>query len=143
MYGIPETLPIKENSALSPINVYGYTKSVIEKMLIDYGDAHQLNSLRLRYFNACGADKNLRSGEAHDPEVHLIPNILQSIGSNKVFQLFGDDYNTRDGTNIRDYIHVSDLADAHVLALKYLLNSATYGEPKNIVEVVNLGTCNG
>jgi UDP-glucose 4-epimerase len=138
MYGNPETLPIQENSKLAPINVYGYTKSVIEKMLLDYSQSYQFNSIRLRYFNACGADSKLRSGEVHDPEVHLIPNILKSIGTDKVFELFGNDYKTKDGTCMRDYIHVSDLALAHVKALELLLNSE-----QTVCEVVNLGTGQG
>jgi UDP-glucose 4-epimerase len=137
MYGIPESLPIMENSRLQPINVYGYTKSVIEKMLLDYHNSFGFESIRLRYFNACGADNSGRTGECHSPETHLIPCILQSVGSGKVFQMFGNDYNTPDGTNVRDYIHVSDLANAHVLALNKLF------ETPNLCEVVNLGTGSG
>jgi UDP-glucose 4-epimerase len=137
MYGIPEQLPITEDSPLRQINVYGYTKSVIEKMLIDYAKSYALNSIRLRYFNACGADYQLRSGEVHEPEVHLIPNILQSVGTDKVFKLFGNDYKTKDGTCVRDYIHVSDLAQAHVLALSHLLKVENQ---ESISQVLNLGT---
>lgn len=138
MYGNPDTLPIQENSKLSPINVYGYTKSIIEKMLFDYSEAYDMSSIRLRYFNACGADVNLRSGEVHEPEVHLIPNILKSIGTDKVFELFGNDYKTKDGTCMRDYIHVSDLASAHVKALELMLKTKEL-----MCEVVNLGTGRG
>jgi UDP-glucose 4-epimerase len=137
MYGVPETLPISENSKIAPINIYGYTKSVIERMLSDYHDVFSLNSIALRYFNACGGDKLKRTGECHDPEIHLIPCILQSVGTDKVFQLYGDDYNTPDGTNVRDYIHVSDLASGHVKALDYLFaNDST-------CEAINLGTGSG
>ena len=137
MYGIPETLPIKENSKLQPINIYGYTKSVIEKMLQDYNQVFGLNSISLRYFNACGADEQMRTGECHFPEIHLIPCILQSIGTEKVFELYGNDYNTSDGTNVRDYIHVTDLATGHVKALEYLFAN------DNICEAINLGTGSG
>ncbi len=123
MYGNPETLPIKESSKLEPVNIYGYTKSVIEKMLQDYNQVFGLNSISLRYFNACGADEQTRTGECHSPEIHLIPCILQSIGTEKIFELYGDDYNTPDGSNVRDYIHVTDLASGHVKALEYLFNN--------------------
>jgi UDP-glucose 4-epimerase len=137
MYGIPESLPIKENFKLQPINIYGYTKSVIEKMLQDYNQVFGMNSITLRYFNACGADKQMRTGECHFPEIHLIPNILQSVGTDKIFELYGDDYDTRDGTNVRDYIHVTDLADGHVKALEYLFVN------HNTAEAINLGTGSG
>ena len=137
MYGIPKILPITESSYLAPINTYGYTKSVIEKMLLDYHTSFGFESIRLRYFNACGGDQLMRTGECHNPEIHLIPCILQSIGSDKVFQLFGNDYDTPDGTNIRDYIHVSDLANAHFLAINKMF------EQENICEAINLGTGTG
>jgi UDP-glucose 4-epimerase len=128
MYGVPESLPISENSKIQPINIYGYTKSVIERMLQDYNQVFGMNSIALRYFNACGADKQMRTGECHFPEIHLIPNILQSVGTDKVFELFGNDYNTPDGTNVRDYIHVTDLASGHVKALEYLFHNETEKE---------------
>jgi UDP-glucose 4-epimerase len=128
MYGIPESLPISENSKIQPINIYGYTKSVIERMLQDYNQIFGMNSVALRYFNACGADKQMRTGECHFPEIHLIPNILQSVGTDKVFELFGNDYNTPDGTNVRDYIHVTDLASGHVKALEYLFTNQSLKE---------------
>jgi UDP-glucose 4-epimerase len=130
MYGIPESLPISENSKIQPINIYGYTKSVIERMLQDYNHVFGMNCVSLRYFNACGADEQMRTGECHFPEIHLIPNILQSVGTDKVFELFGDDYNTPDGTNVRDYIHVTDLASGHVKALEYLFANES---PKGVV----------
>jgi UDP-glucose 4-epimerase len=138
IYGIPNKLPITEDSELRPINVYGYTKSVIETMLTDYAHAYNFSSIRLRYFNACGGDKECRTGEIHEPEVHLIPNILKSVGSDKEFSLFGDNYKTKDGTNVRDYIHVTDLSSAHVLGLQYLIDSK-----ETVKEVVNLGTGSG
>jgi UDP-glucose 4-epimerase len=137
MYGIPESLPIKEDSKLQPINIYGYTKSVIEKMLQDYNQVFSMNSIALRYFNACGADKQMRTGECHFPEIHLIPNILQSAGTDKVFQLFGNDYNTPDGTNVRDYIHVTDLANGHVKALEFLFKN------EKTCQAINLGAGSG
>lgn len=137
MYGIPESLPIIENSKLQPINIYGYTKSVVERMLQDYNKVFGMNSVALRYFNACGADKQKRTGECHFPEIHLIPNILQSVGTDKIFELFGNDYNTPDGTNVRDYIHVTDLASGHVKALEYLFAN------KKSCEAINLGTGSG
>ena len=137
VYGIPESIPIIETSPTKPINTYGYTKLVIEQMLRDFGRSYQLDSICLRYFNACGADEDSRTGENHDPETHLIPSILQSIGTNKVFKIFGNDYNTPDGTCVRDYIHTSDLASAHVLALKKLL------ETDGIVKSINLATGSG
>jgi UDP-glucose 4-epimerase len=155
MYGVPESLPIKEDSRLQPINIYGYTKSIIEKMLQDYNQVFGMNSVALRYFNACGADQQMRTGECHFPEIHLIPNILQSVGTDKVFELYGNDYNTTDGTNVRDYIHVTDLASGHVKALEYLFDlhnchseldsesSVVNQETKTICQAINLGTGSG
>ena len=137
VYGIPDSVPILESSRINPINTYGYTKLVIEQMLRDFGRSYQLDSICLRYFNACGADKLGRTGENHNPETHLIPSILQSIGSDRVFKIFGNDYNTPDGTCVRDYIHTSDLASAHILALKKLL------ENDGIIKSINLGTSSG
>ncbi len=137
VYGVPESVPILETSRINPINTYGYTKLVIEQMLRDFGRSYQLDSICLRYFNACGADKDSRTGENHNPETHLIPSILQSIGTNRIFKIFGNDYNTQDGTCVRDYIHTSDLASAHILALKKLL------ENDGVVKSINLGTGSG
>jgi UDP-glucose 4-epimerase len=137
VYGIPESVPILENSKINPINTYGYTKLVIEQMLRDFGRSYQLDSICLRYFNACGADKLARTGENHNPETHLIPSILQSIGTDKVFKIFGDNYNTPDGTCVRDYIHTMDLASAHILALEKLLNGS------GIIKLINLATGTG
>ena len=136
-YGEPVYIPIDEKHPQNPINPYGQTKLMIEKILDDYDKAYGLKSVRLRYFNVAGADSKSRIGEWHDPETHLIPNILKSTFNNgKTFQMFGDDYDTKDGTCVRDYINVEDLAQAHLLALKYLDNG---GE----TNYFNLGTNDG
>ncbi|MEG2173114.1 MAG: UDP-glucose 4-epimerase GalE [Desulfovibrionaceae bacterium] len=137
VYGLPEVLPIAETSPLAPINPYGRTKLIMEWMLNDFALAHNLQWTSLRYFNAAGGDAAGETGEWHDPETHLIPNVLRAIdGDIPALRLFGDDYDTPDGTCIRDYIHVSDLAVAHVLALEYLLA----GKPSM---AMNLGTGTG
>lgn len=136
-HGEPVYTPIDEKHPQNPINPYGQTKLTIEKIMDDYNKAYSLKSVRLRYFNVAGADSKSRIGEWHDPETHLIPNILKSTFSGgKTFQMFGDDYNTKDGTCVRDYINVEDLANAHLLALKYLENG---GE----TNYFNLGTNEG
>lgn len=136
-YGEPEYIPIDENHPQNPINPYGQTKLMIEKIMDDYDRAYGLKSVRLRYFNVAGADSQTRIGEWHDPETHLIPNILKStFGENKSFKLFGTDYDTKDGTCVRDYINVEDLVQAHILALNYLKNG---GE----TNYFNLGTNDG
>lgn len=120
-YGVPDQIPIPETQAQNPINPYGMTKLMVEHMLRDFQAAHGINWTALRYFNAAGADPDNRIGEAHDPETHLIPLVLDAAsGRRDNITVFGTDYDTRDGTCIRDYIHVSDLADAHVLALQAL-----------------------
>jgi UDP-glucose 4-epimerase len=116
VYGIPEATPIPETAPLRPINPYGETKRTFEGALRFYGEAYGLRSVSLRYFNVAGASE--RNGELHDPETHLIPNILRAAETGQPITLFGDDYPTPDGTCIRDYIHVADLADAHLLALE-------------------------
>lgn len=120
-YGEPENIPILETDKTEPTNTYGETKLSMEKMFKWVSQAHNLRYVSLRYFNACGAHKSGEIGEAHNPETHLIPLILQ-VPNNKrsEIKIFGDDYNTPDGTCIRDYIHVTDLAQAHILAVKYL-----------------------
>jgi UDP-glucose 4-epimerase len=115
-YGIPETTPITEDMPLRPINTYGETKRVFEGALGAYGGAFGFRSVSLRYFNVAGATRRL--GEVHSPETHLIPRILGAAEGAGTLELFGDDYPTSDGTCIRDYIHVADLADAHLLALE-------------------------
>jgi UDP-arabinose 4-epimerase len=125
-YGVPITLPIHEDHPQHPINPYGASKLMIERMLQDFDQAHALRSISLRYFNAAGADPDGETGEVHEPETHLIPLVLDAAATRRhVIQVFGDDYDTPDGTCIRDYIHVSDLAEAHVLALRALEGGAS------------------
>jgi UDP-glucose-4-epimerase GalE len=134
VYGLPKKIPISESHPLNPINPYGQTKLFVENILQDYEKAYSMKFISLRYFNAAGADLEGRLGEMHEPETHLIPNILLFLlGKKKNFELYGTDFPTPDGTAIRDYIHVTDLARAHVLALRRLLTS-----PKS--EFINLGT---
>lgn len=121
VYGIPDSVPIAEEAPRRPINPYGESKWMIECVLRDFQAAHGIKSVALRYFNAAGADPDCEIGELHDPESHLIPLALDAVtGRGKPLTVFGDDYPTADGTCIRDYIHVSDLAEAHVLALDAL-----------------------
>ena len=121
-YGEPERVPILETDKTEPTNCYGETKLSMEKMMKWTSVAHGLHYVALRYFNACGAQPDGSIGEAHDPETHLIPLILQvPNGKRKSIAMFGTDYPTKDGTCVRDYIHVCDLASAHILALDYLL----------------------
>ena len=137
VYGEPKYVPIDENHPKQPINPYGKTKFMVEEILDDYDKAYGLKSIRLRYFNVAGADSKNRIGESHDPETHLIPNILASAAnSEKVFNLFGNDYATRDGTCVRDYVNIEDLASAHISALKYL-------DKENKSDCFNIGTKNG
>ena len=136
-YGAPESTPILESAPQNPINPYGFTKLVVERILKDFDRAHELKSVIFRYFNAAGADPEGRLGEDHSPETHLIPLVLMSaLGKRDSISIFGTDYPTSDGTCIRDYIHVSDLASAHVLGLEYLLQ----GGDSNIF---NLGSEQG
>ena len=122
-YGEPEQIPILESDRTEPTNCYGETKLAMERMMAWTGGAHGLRYVALRYFNACGAHPSGVIGEAHDPETHLIPLILQVLtGRREKVSVFGDDYSTHDGTCVRDYIHVMDLARAHILALDYLMN---------------------
>lgn len=136
-YGEPEYIPIDEKHPQVPINPYGQSKLIIEKILDDYDKAYGLKSVRLRYFNVAGADSQARVGEWHEPETHLIPNILKSTFSDgKVFEMYGNDYKTKDGTCVRDYINVEDLIDAHLLALEYLNKGGK-------TDFFNLGTNDG
>lgn len=137
VYGDPLETPIPETHPTNPVNPYGRTKRMVETVLEDYERAHGLRSTSLRYFNAAGADPQGRTGECHDPETHLIPNILLSLlGKRPRLEVFGTDFPTADGTAVRDYIHVTDLASAHVLALKALVAGAPG-------DVINLGTEQG
>jgi UDP-glucose 4-epimerase len=136
-YGVPEFIPIPENHPQNPINPYGASKLMVERILADFDVAYGLRSVRFRYFNAAGADPDGSLGEDHNPETHLIPLVLlTALGKQQAISIFGTDYPTPDGTCIRDYIHVSDLADAHILGLEYLLNGGKS-------EVFNLGNGNG
>jgi len=136
-YGEPEYTPIDEKHPQNPINPYGASKLMIERIMKDFDTAYGLKSIKLRYFNVAGCDKNIRIGEWHNPETHLIPNILKSTFSDgKTFKIFGNDYDTPDGTCIRDYVNVEDLAQAHRLALEYL-------KKENKSDVFNLGTEQG
>lgn len=124
-YGVPQRNPIPEDHPQHPINPYGTSKLMIEQVLRDFGVAHGLRSISLRYFNAAGADPDTEIGEDHDPETHIIPLVLDAAaGTRPHITVFGEDYDTPDGTCVRDYIHVTDLADAHVLALKSLEKGA-------------------
>ena len=136
-YGEPDYIPIDEKHPQVPINPYGQTKLMIEKIMDDYDRAYGLKSVRLRYFNVAGADGKSRIGEWHEPETHLIRNILKStFGSGKPFEIYGDDYDTKDGTCVRDYINIEDLIDAHLSALDYLNNGGK-------TDYFNLGTNDG
>ena len=147
VYGMPEKVPIPENSPLIPINPYGNTKIAVEKALSDFSGAYPFRYISLRYFNAAGADPSGKIGEDHDPETHLIPLVLKAAkGEREDIKIFGTDYPTPDGTCVRDYIHVNDLARAHVLALTYLATgkksdvfNCGYGHGYSVREVVD--TC--
>lgn len=123
VYGEPVKVPMNEQNPYSPISPYGKNKLVVEFALQDYARAYGLQYVALRYFNAAGAMPEEGLGEQHDPETHIIPLMLRALRENKTFKVFGTDYNTTDGTCIRDYIHVRDIANAHVLALEYLQNN--------------------
>ena len=136
-YGEPEYVPFDENHPQKPINPYGQSKLMIEKIMDDYDRAYGLRSVRLRYFNVIGADRLSKVGEWHNIETHLVPNILKStFAGGKVFEMYGDDYDTKDGTCVRDYIDVEDLALAHISALEYLKNGGK-------TDYFNLGTNTG
>jgi UDP-glucose 4-epimerase len=137
LYGNPSKVPISEEFPTNPINPYAQTKLTIENMLRDFEEAYGIKSVCLRYFNAAGADFSGRIGESHDPEPHLIPIVINTaLGLREKVLIFGDDYETKDGTCIRDYIHINDLGDAHLKALQYLHNGG-------ISEIINLGTGEG
>lgn len=134
-YGEPIYIPIDETHPQNPVNPYGFTKFMVERVLQDYDAAYNLKFVALRYFNACGASGEC--GEDHDPETHLIPLVLQTaLGRRDSISIFGDDYPTEDGTAVRDYIHISDLSDAHLLALEHLRGGGNS-------EFINLGNGKG
>ncbi len=145
-YGVPETMPITENADQRPINPYGQSKLMVERVLADYAQAYGLNSIALRYFNAAGCDPDGRLGERHDPETHLIPLVLEEAqrviqGGNPAatgLEVFGTDFDTADGSCVRDYIHVTDLCAAHLAAMDRLLDTTETG-----AEAYNLGNGNG
>ncbi|TIP13363.1 UDP-glucose 4-epimerase GalE [Mesorhizobium sp.] len=136
-YGVPIRSPIDETHPQSPINPYGWSKFIVERMVDNLSDAHGLNAVVLRYFNAAGCDPDGEVGERHEPETHVIPLAIEAaVGSGRVFTINGTDFDTRDGTAVRDYVHVTDLARAHVLAGEKLLRDTG-------VHVYNLGTGTG
>jgi UDP-glucose-4-epimerase GalE len=137
IYGEPKDVPIAEHTPQNPVNPYGASKAMVERILFDYQRANEIKAVALRYFNASGADPEGELGELRDPETHLIPRAMMAIqGYIHDFAVFGNDYPTPDGTAVRDYIHVSDLADAHVVAVQCLLANGAGG-------AVNLGTGHG
>ena len=136
VYGNPIKVPIPEDHPKNPENPYGESKLMVEKILNWYAKTKNLNAIALRYFNAAGAALDGSMGELHEPESHIIPNIMKAVKAKQPFKLFGNDYNTKDGTCVRDYIHVLDLVEAHVLALNKLKNKSGF-------DVYNVGTGNG
>ncbi|MEY4519850.1 MAG: hypothetical protein RLZZ499_2450 [Cyanobacteriota bacterium] len=136
-YGVPDSVPITEDQSQNPINPYGATKLMVERILQDFNQAYDFRSVCLRYFNAAGADPEGNLGEDHHPETHLIPLVLQTaLGHRESVSIFGTDYDTPDGSCIRDYIHVLDIAQAHILALEYLIDDGA-------TDVFNLGNGSG
>jgi UDP-arabinose 4-epimerase len=140
VYGIPGEIPITERAVRTPVNPYGWSKLLFENALEAYGRAYGMRSVSLRYFNAAGADESGETGELHEPETHVIPLALAACGSGRELQIHGDDYPTEDGTCVRDYVHVEDLADAHVRALRYLEGG---NDERGFNLAVNLGTGRG
>ncbi len=143
VYGEPTQVPLVESHPAAPINPYGQTKLAIEQALPHYERAYGMRAISLRYFNAAGADPDGELGEDHKPEIHVIPRALEAATGGAAFDVFGEDYSTADGTCLRDYVHVTDLADAHVLALRRLEQggpSATYNvgteQPSSVREVL-------
>jgi UDP-glucose 4-epimerase len=138
VYGIPAYLPMDESHPLEPINVYGRTKLFCEKIISDFCDAHELNAISLRYFNAVGCDPGGELGERHNPETHLVPSVLKATLQGENVKVFGSDHDTDDGTCVRDYVHVEDLCLAHTLAMKLLSEEKVTG-----YDAFNLGMGRG
>ncbi|HEY8586945.1 MAG TPA: UDP-glucose 4-epimerase GalE [Rhodanobacter sp.] len=137
VFGVPERELIDEGHPTHPINPYGASKLMVERILVDAAHAYGLRSVALRYFNAAGADPSGEIGESHEPETHLIPNVLRAaLGSGGALKVFGDDYSTRDGTCVRDYVHVNDLASAHLKSIEFMTTHAG-------AHVFNLGNGQG
>ena len=143
VYGDPEKVPIPEEARILPVNPYGESKAIVEKILRELDHYRGLRAVALRYFNASGAEPDAGLGEAHDPETHLIPLLFRAVVTGEPIQIFGDDYATPDGTCVRDYIHVSDLAAAHLAALDHLIGggaSASFnvgtGKGQTVMEVL-------
>jgi UDP-glucose-4-epimerase GalE len=143
VYGTPLATPIREDFPIQPVNPYGETKAMVERMLRWFDEIHRLRSVSLRYFNAAGADPEGRLGEEHNPESHLIPLALRAIVTGRPVTVFGDDYDTLDGSCIRDYIHVNDLAEAHILAVERLCGGGASdrfnvgtGTGRSVMEVI-------
>ncbi len=134
VFGVPESLPIAEDDPKKPISPYGRSKLMAEYLLEDYAKAYGMKTIALRYFNACGADESGEIGEDHQPETHLIPNIIRSVLKKQALTIFGGDFPTKDGTCVRDYIHVADLADAHLRAINFLNDQAA-----GTFEAIHLG----
>jgi len=145
VYGNPASVPISESESIKPINPYGQSKAFVEKILEDFSRSYGLRYISLRYFNAAGAEPEGRIGESHNPETHLIPLVLKTAkGEREYIKIFGTDYETPDGTCIRDYIHVDDLSEAHILALEYLLSGGEskifncgYGHGYSVREIID------
>ncbi len=135
-YGVPDRFPIDEQTTQCPVNPYGHTKLMVEQILSDFDKAYNFKSVIFRYFNAAGAHPSGSIGELHNPETHLIPLTFSAATGGAALKVFGNDYDTQDGTCIRDYIHVSDIAEAHVLGLEYLLKNKKS-------DVFNIGTGTG
>jgi UDP-glucose 4-epimerase len=136
VYGTPATVPIVETFPIQPVNPYGESKVMVERLLHWFDVVHGITSVRLRYFNAAGADPQGRLCEEHEPETHLIPLVLRAVATGQPITIFGEDYDTPDGTCIRDYVHVNDLAQAHILAVEHLLGGGQS-------EAFNVGTGTG
>lgn len=136
IYGTPDKIPVSEAESKKPESVYGESKLAFEKILFWYDQIYGIKHINLRYFNACGAALDGSAGERHHPETHIIPLAIKAAQDNKPFELFGNDYPTHDGTCVRDYIHIEDLAQAHILALEHIIK-------KKLSDVYNLGTGHG